>query len=605
MDENNSDDRKSRYEEAVKSVCGETGKGQEREAEKHRSAEAMGVRDSLPADVCVSLPASISGSRAAESQAEKSCGSRAAESRVRQSAGIQSRQAENNRNRQSGKNQSEDTAKSHGQLGFWSLTAVITGSTIGSGIFTITADMASAGAHTGAVLIGWLICGIGMMGLMMSYFGLNRARPDLTNGVYSYAREGFGEFVGFNSAWGYWLSALLSNVSYMTLLFGAIGYFFPIFGNGGNLLSVICASVIVWLLNLLVLQGVREAAAISIVTTIAKLVPILVFITTVIMARAFSFDIFFDNFWGDGSMSLGAQIKETTSATVWSFIGIEGAVVLSGRAKNTKDVGKASITAFLGILAIYVTVAVLSLGVMPVSEMKLLENPQMAGILEKAAGPWGAAVINIGVILSLAGALLGWTIIAADCSYSAAKQGVFMKAFAKSNSHGSPSFALCLTNGIIQTFIIIGYFSASTYQAFYSLSTAMIMIPYLFSAAYYLKLLTLNRGSRSEIGTGGADAGKEERAETEGCRKVPQRAAKFFAVIGTLYGFWMLYSGGLDYLLITTVLYAPGVIVYCLGKKERGERFFDYRWEKFIAAAIIAAAVFSVYMIATGTLKPF
>lgn len=478
------------------------------------------------------------------------------------------------------------TEGSHGQLGFWALAAVITGSTIGSGIFTITADMASGGAHTGAVLIGWLICGVGMMGLMMSYFGLNRVRPDLTNGVYSYAREGFGEFIGFNSAWGYWLSALLSNVSYMTLLFGAIGYFFPVFGSGNNIISIICASIVVWLLNWLVLQGVKEAAAISIITTIAKLVPILVFIVAVIFVKAFDPDIFFDNFWGDGSMSLGAQIKETTSATVWSFIGIEGAVVLSGRAKRAEDVGKASITAFLGILAIYVIVAVLSLGVMPISQLASLENPQMAGILEYAAGPWGAAVVNVGVILSLAGALLGWTIIAADCPYSAAKQGVFMKAFAKSNKHSSPSFSLYLTNGIIQLFIIIGYFSASTYQAFYTLSTAMIMIPYLFSAAYYLKV-TL-RGTGFEDGNGGS-----------------LTAARIFALIGTIYGIWMLYSGGLDYVLITTVLYAPGLIIYYLGKREREEKIFNHSWEAVIAVLIVIAAVVSIYLISTHVLNPF
>ena len=478
------------------------------------------------------------------------------------------------------------TESSHGQLSFWALAAVITGSTIGSGIFTITADMASGGAHTGAVLIGWLICGVGMMGLMMSYFGLNRVRPDLTNGVYSYAREGFGEFIGFNSAWGYWLSALLSNVSYMTLLFGAIGYFFPVFGSGNNIISIICASIVVWLLNWLVLQGVKEAAAISIITTIAKLVPILVFIVAVIFVKAFDPDIFFDNFWGDGSMSLGAQIKETTSATVWSFIGIEGAVVLSGRAKRAEDVGKASITAFLGILAIYVIVAVLSLGVMPISQLASLENPQMAGILEYAAGPWGAAVVNVGVILSLAGALLGWTIIAADCPYSAAKQGVFMKAFAKSNKHSSPSFSLYLTNGIIQLFIIIGYFSASTYQAFYTLSTAMIMIPYLFSAAYYLKV-TL-RGTGFEDGNGGS-----------------LTAARIFALIGTIYGIWMLYSGGLDYVLITTVLYAPGLIIYYIGKRERGEKIFNHSWEAVIAVLIVIAAVVSIYLISTHVLNPF
>ena len=139
-------------------------------------------------------------------------------------------------------------------------------------------------------------------------------------------------------------------------------------------------------------------------------------------------------------MSVGEQIKETTSATVWSFIGIEGAVVLSGRARRAEDVGKASITAFIGILAIYVITAVLSLGVMPVSELARLENPQMAGILEYAVGPWGAAMVNIGVILSLAGALLGWTIIAADCPYSAAKPQWFAVLFPVFNQRNNSAF---------------------------------------------------------------------------------------------------------------------------------------------------------------------
>ena len=188
--------------------------------------------------------------------------------------------------------------------------------------------------------------------------------------------------------------------------------------------------------------------------------------------------------------------------------------------------------------------------------------------------------------MSLTGALLGWTIIAADCPYSAAKQGVFMKIFAKSNKHGSPAFSLYLTNAIIQMFIIIGFFSASTYQAFYSLSTAMIMIPYLFSAAYYLKISL--KGDGFENGRGGSIV-----------------AARIFAVIGTLYGIWMLYSGGLDYVLITTVLYAPGIIIYCLGKRERGEAMFNRRWEMGLAVCIVAAALVSVFLIYTGTLKPF
>ena len=467
------------------------------------------------------------------------------------------------------------------------LIAMIIGSTIGSGIFTTTADMAANGAHTGAVLIGWLICGIGMTGLTMSFFGLNKLKPELTNGVYSYAKEGFGEFVGFNSAWGYWISALLCNVSYTTLLFGSIGYFIPAFGDGNNLLSIVCASVIIWGLNFLVLRGVKEAAALNIITTISKLVPLLVFVVAVIFVGAFDWDIFVSNFWGDGSMPVMEQVKATTGATVWSFIGIEGAVVLSGRAKKSSDVGKASMMGFIGLFAIYVMIAVLSLGVMTPEEMAVLENPQMAGILEAAVGPWGATLINIGVILSLAGALLGWTIIAADCPYSAAKQGVFMKAFARGNKNGAPAFSLFVTNGIIQLFLIVIFFNESTYQAFYNLSTLMIMVPYLFSGAYYAKVAIKKEGSLEESSAGTVFK------------------ARFFGILGTVYGFWMLYSSGLNMLLVSTLLYAPGIIVYALGKKERNEKIFEKLYEAVIAVVLVILAAVSAVMIATGRINPF
>ena len=480
----------------------------------------------------------------------------------------------------------KQTSAPQGNLGFVQLIAMIIGSTIGAGIFTTIGDMAANGAFSGAVLIGWGIAGIGMLALSLCFFGLNKVRPDLTNGVYSYAKEGFGEYVGFNSAWGYWLSALLCNVSYTTLLFGSIGYFLPMFGAGNNLLSVVCASVIIWILNFLVLRGVKEAAGLNIITTIAKLVPLAVFLVSIVFIGAFDFDIFKHNFWGDGSMSLLDQIKGTTGATVWSFIGVEGAVVLSARAKKSSDVGKASVMGFLGLLTIYVLVAVLSLGVMPAEEIAKLDNPQLAGILEAAVGPWGATLVNLGVILSLAGALLGWTIIAADCPYSAAKQGVFMKAFARDNKHGSPEVSLFITNGIIQAFLIIVYFNASTYQLFYNLSASMIMIPYLFSALYYAKVTFKKEGMIAEYSVGALTR------------------ERIFAIVGSIYGVWMLYSGGLSYLLATTILYAFGLIVFVLGRKERGEKPFKAH-ESIIAIAIVALAIISVVMIAKGSLKVF
>lgn len=474
------------------------------------------------------------------------------------------------------------------QLSFTRLTGMIVGSTIGAGVFSLAGDMAANGANTAGVLIGWLICGIGMFGLMMCFFGLNKIKPELTNGVYSYAREGFGDFIGFNSAWGYWISALFCNVAYTTLLFSAIGYFFPVFEKGNNIISIVCASAIIWFLNYLVLRGVKEATGINLVTTVSKLLPIFVFIIAVIFVNSFKPAIFMDNFWGEsGGLSFADQVKATTSATVWSFIGVEGAVVLSGRAKRSKDVGRSTIIGFLCIFLIYLMTSVLSMGVMTRAELAALGNPPMAGILEKVVGSWGAGLINLGVILSLAGALLSWTIIAADCPYSAAKIGVFTKSFAKENKNGSPSFSLYATNGIIQLFLIIIYLNESTYQAFYAISASMIMIPYLLSALYYAKITYKREGL------------------LESYSSRDMIVAKVFALIGSIYGVWLIYASGMVSLLITAILYAPGIIVYIKGKKEKNEPYLNNFKDISLASLIVILAVISVVMISNGTIKPF
>lgn len=444
--------------------------------------------------------------------------------------------------------------------------------------------MAASGAHTGAILIGWAIAGVGMLSLMMCYYGLNKFRPDLTNGIYSYASEGFGHFMGFNSAWGYWISALLCNVSYVCLLFGALGYFIPAFGAGNNLLSIVVGSVFVWVMAALVIRGVSSAAFLNVITTVAKVLPLLVFIIAIIVFRAFDADIFMENFWGTGEMPLSEQIMSTTSATVWSFIGVEGAVVLSGRAKKSSDVGKASITGFLCLLALYVLIAVLTVGSVPIEELAGYNTPQLAQVLEHAVGPWGAALVNLGVVLSLLGAFLGWTIIAADCPYSAAQQGVFSKLFMKSNEHDAPVSSLLITNAIVQVFLIIMYFNESTYQLFYGISTLMIMVPYLFSGAYYLKFAITDKGKLMKTSS--------DRAQ-----------AYIFGFLGTVYGFWMLYSSGLSNLMISTILYLPGLIVYAIGRKEKGLKLFDKTYEAIIAVALIVLAVYSLVQLIQGNIS--
>ena len=272
-------------------------------------------------------------------------------------------------------------------------------------------------------------------------FALSRLKPQLKGGIYSYAAAGFGDFLGFNSAWGYWISAILCTVSFSALLCGALSYFFPVFGTGNNLASVIVASCIIWFYAFLVSRGVKEAAGVNLIITISKFVPIFVALTAIIFFQKFDVNIFMENM-AHGSvegMSFFEQVSGTMMVTIWVFLGIEGAVAISGRAKKDSDVGKATVIAFVCVLTIYLLVSTLSMGVMPLSELSELSNPALAGVMERAVGPWGATLINGGVVLSLVGAMLGYTVLSAECPYEAAAQGGFVKAFARVNKRARPS----------------------------------------------------------------------------------------------------------------------------------------------------------------------
>ena len=156
----------------------------------------------------------------------------------------------------------------HGGLGIFRLVTTVITLIVGGGVFTLAGDQAAGGASGAAILTAWSISGIGVLCLVMTFFALSRIKPQLKGGIYSYANAGFGDFLGFNSAWGYWISALLCTVSFSALLFGALSYFFPIFGGGTNLPSVIGASLLIWFYVFLVSRGIKEATGVNAVITI-------------------------------------------------------------------------------------------------------------------------------------------------------------------------------------------------------------------------------------------------------------------------------------------------------------------------------------------------
>ena len=170
------------------------------------------------------------------------------------------------------------------KIGLTALTALVLSSMIGSGIFSLPQNMAEvAGAE--ALLIGWLITGVGIIALGLSFWYLSRLRPDLDGGIYAYARAGFGELVGFFSAWGYWLCATIGVTGYLVVAFEGIGTFTDtperiIFGQGNTFYAFMGESLIVWAVYWLASRGVKEAAGVNLIATIVKVFPLLLFITT-------------------------------------------------------------------------------------------------------------------------------------------------------------------------------------------------------------------------------------------------------------------------------------------------------------------------------------
>ncbi|HEY4297731.1 MAG TPA: amino acid permease, partial [Paraburkholderia sp.] len=220
------------------------------------------------------------------------------------------------------------------------LTAMVVGGMVGAGIFSLPRTFANATGPLGAI-IAWLIAGTGMYMLARVFQSLAERKPELDAGVFAYAKAGFGDYPGFLSAFGYWIGSCIGNVSYWVLIKSTLGAFFPIFGEGNTVVAIVVASIGIWLFHFMILKGVQQAAFINSVVTVAKIIPILVFL--IILAVGFRMDLFQANFYGGGlEGNLFEQVRATMLVTVFVFLGIEGASVYSRYAKERADVGKAT-----------------------------------------------------------------------------------------------------------------------------------------------------------------------------------------------------------------------------------------------------------------------
>ena len=460
------------------------------------------------------------------------------------------------------------------------LTAMVVGGMVGAGVFSLPARFGVATGILGS-LIAWAVAGAGMLMLAFVFQNLAMRKPDLDSGVFIYAKAGFGDYAGFNSAIGFWASAVAGNTFYWVFIGATLGAFFDSFGEGDTILAVALSTVGVWLFHTLIARGIRDAAVINRIVTVFKILPILVFI--VVLLISLDAGVFADNWtaYGYGDLgNIGDQVRNTMIITTFVFLGIEGASVYSRYAKKRSDVGKATVLGFLSVLCLFALVTLSSYAVVPQPELADTRQPSMVGVFESVVGDWGEVFISVAVIVSVLGAYLAWTLMAAEVMYIPARNDDFPEFLGQENENGTPITALVVTSLAVQGLLALTLVVDDALNFMLDLCTSLALVPYFLAAAYALKLgLT----------------GESYENESAGVR----RRETVFAGAATAYTLFLFDAAGLEFLLLSTVILAPATLLYVKARSEHNRQIFSPT-EIGLFVIIAASAVFGIYSLATG-----
>jgi arginine:ornithine antiporter/lysine permease len=268
--------------------------------------------------------------------------------------------------------------------------------------------------------------------------------------------------------------------------------------------------------------------------------------------------------------------------TVFLFVGIEGASVYSRYARNRSDVGLATVLGFLGVLCLLILVTMLSYGVLLRVDLAALPSPSMAGVLEAIVGPWGRIFVSVGLLISVLGNYLSWSLLAAEVVYSAAQNRTMPAFLARENANKAPATALWLSNAVIQLFLIVTWFAEYAFTLALKLTSALTLIPYLMVAAYGLKL-----------------AWTGETYETE---RRSRTVDWLSGAIATVYTAAMLLAGGPKFVMLSALLYAPGTLLFVIARREQGKPLFTgVEWLLF--GMVVAVALGALYALASGDIS--
>jgi len=424
-------------------------------------------------------------------------------------------------------------------MGFWTAVTIVMGNMIGSGIFLLPASLAPYGAIS---LAGWVVSAAGSILLALVFARLARLQP-AAGGPYAYTRLAFGDLAGFLVAWGYWISVWCTLAALAVAFVGYLDPFLPSIVRRPASAAVLAIAA-VWLLTIVNVRGVTAAGRVQVVTTVLKLVPLLL----VGVAGLFFLEPSHFAIADTGLRSLAHGTTATATLTLWAFLGLECATIPADDIDNPRvTIPRATIVGTTVTALIYIASTVGVMGVIAPEALGRTSAPY-ADAARAVAGPWAAGVVAAGAAISCFGALNGWILVAGQLPGAVARDGLFPRVFGRMSRHGTPSAALLIGSTLATALIAMNYSRrlVDLFTFIILLATLSTLVPYAFC---------------SVAGLLDEDAGRRRRPSV-------------VHVLAFAYSVWAIAGAGADVVYWGFLLLIAGLPVYVMvrRKKEEGKR---------------------------------
>ena len=430
------------------------------------------------------------------------------------------------------------------KLGLWTSTSLVLGNMIGAGVFMMPSTLASFG---GISIIGWIASSIGAFLLAKVFAHLSKMMPGSDGGPYAYSKSAMGDFAGFLVAWGYLISVWCTNAAITVSFISALSTFIPALATN-SLMAVFTGLATIWILTWINTLGVFTSGKLQLITTILKVVPIL------LVGIVGLFFIQWDNFlpFNASGINTVSAITATTTLTFFAFLGIECATIPSGSVENPeKTIARATLLGTFIATAVYILSTVSIMGMIPAAQLKTTVTP----FADAATIIWGSGAkywVSAGVAIAAFGALNGYILIQGQLPAAIANDQLFPAIFAKKNSKGVPAIGVAISSVLVSFFMMMNYTKGlvDQFKFLILLTTLTVLIPYLFSTAAYI-IFRLKEANLS---------------------RWIKYSAITLASLAFLFFMWMIIGSGQEIVYWGFVLSMSSIPVYVWGVTKRNKK---------------------------------